>query len=54
MGVGGEKPNNWVDTHVSSRRVSGMGDQTGEEILPAGEGGWNVIIMKCRLGRDIG
>lgn len=30
-----------------------MGDQMGEEILPAGKGGWNVIIMECRLGRDI-
>lgn len=51
LGVGVEEANNWVDTHW----VNGMGGQKVEQILRAGEGGWNdIIIMECRWGRDNG
>lgn len=55
LGVGVEEANNWVDTHVGSRRVNGTGSQNVEQSLPAGEGGGNDIIMlECRQGRDNG
>lgn len=54
LGVRAEKANSWAETHVSSRRVNEMRDRKGEEVLPAGVGGWNIRIMECRLEGILG
>lgn len=48
------RANHWDDTHGGSRRVSGTGNQKGEQILSAGECWNDIVMMECRLERDNG